>query len=329
MPELPEVETVRAGLVRHVLHRPLASAEVLHPRAVRHQAGGAAELQADLQGRAFRAAVRRGKFLWLELEESESLPQARAMPPDHALLIHLGMSGQLLIQQAEPSESGRTATSTVLPAAEQLARPVTTTTAHVRVRLRFSDGGQLWFVDQRTFGYLRSVPLVTTEDHAPGGQGSELPLVPLPAAHIGRDLLDPALDVAAAIRRIRARSTEIKRALLDQALLSGIGNIYADEALWRAELHGTERTDVVPGERLAVLLEQARVVMTEALAAGGTSFDAMYVDVDGASGYFARSLDVYGRAGQPCRRCAATIRREPFMGRGSFSCPGCQPPPHH
>lgn len=323
MPELPEVETVRAGLVRHVLHRPLAAADVLHPRAVRHQAGGASELHADLQGRAFRAAVRRGKFLWLELEEAD---RDAPVSPDHALMVHLGMSGQLLIQP--PASPGTPHAATALPAAEQLARPVTSTTAHVRVRLRFVDGGQLWFVDQRTFGYVRSVPLVATDDHAPGGQGSELPLVPLPAAHIARDLLDPAIDVPAVIQSLRARRTEIKRAILDQALVSGIGNIYADEALWRAELHGTERTDLVPAGQLAALLEHARAVMSEALAAGGTSFDAMYVDVDGAGGYFERSLDAYGRAGQPCRRCGTAIRREQFMNRGSFSCPACQPPPH-
>ncbi|TRW45835.1 bifunctional DNA-formamidopyrimidine glycosylase/DNA-(apurinic or apyrimidinic site) lyase [Georgenia yuyongxinii] len=332
MPELPEVETVRAGLAVRVVGRTVADVDVLHPRAVRRQTGGAAELVARLRGRTVTAAVRRGKYLWLTLGTDA------AAPPDEALLAHLGMSGQLLVQEpdqrraagipdlgapflAPPGERPVDLTATRPPT---LVRTIPATTAHLRVRLRFDDGGELWFVDQRTFGHLMATTTVPTEDGAPGGLGSDAPVLPGPVAHIARDLLDPALDRSALVRRTRARVTEVKRALLDQSLVSGVGNIYADEALWRARLHGTRRTDRLPGARLGSLFDDAAAVMRDALAVGGTSFDALYVDVEGAAGYFARSLAVYGRTGMPCPRCGAPVRREQFMNRSSYSCPRCQ-----
>ncbi|WP_448072796.1 bifunctional DNA-formamidopyrimidine glycosylase/DNA-(apurinic or apyrimidinic site) lyase [Georgenia yuyongxinii] len=336
MPELPEVETVRAGLAARVVGRTVADVDVLHPRAVRRQAGGAAELTARVRGRTVTAAVRRGKYLWLTLGTDA------AAPPDEALLAHLGMSGQLLVQEpGEAREGGAgapagSATATFLaPPGERpvdltatqpptLVRTVPATTAHLRVRLRFADGGQLWFVDQRTFGHVMAAATVPTDDGGPGGHGSTAPVLPGPVAHIARDLLDPVLDRAALVRRTRARVTEVKRALLDQSLVSGVGNIYADEALWRARLHGTRRTDRLPPARLRALFDDAAAVMREALAVGGTSFDTLYVDVEGAAGYFARSLAVYGRAGMPCPRCGAPVRREQFMNRSSYSCPQCQ-----
>jgi formamidopyrimidine-DNA glycosylase len=212
-----------------------------------------------------------------------------------AMLAHLGMSGQMLVRPVGYEDE-----------------------IHLRVRLRFADKGpELRFVDQRTFGGL-SLEELTEVD------GST---VPLPVAHIGRDPLDSRFDQAAAVRKIRHRHTEIKRALLDQNVVSGIGNIYADEALWRAKLHGARPTDKLSAAKLAELLEAATEVMTEALKAGGTSFDALYVNVNGQSGYFDRSLAVYGQEGMPCTRCGRPIRREPFMNRSSYSCPRCQPRP--
>ncbi|MCK6211976.1 bifunctional DNA-formamidopyrimidine glycosylase/DNA-(apurinic or apyrimidinic site) lyase [Georgenia sp. EYE_87] len=331
MPELPEVETVRRGLAGRVLGRPVAGIEVHHPRSVRRQPGGARELADRLAGQQFTAAVRRGKYLWLTLGEGPGAP------PDQALVVHLGMSGQLLVQEPAGARRGAEAdpptafladgerpadlTATLPPT---VVRDIPLTTAHLRVRIDLADGGQLWFVDQRTFGHVMAVDTVPTVDGAPGGLGSDDAVVPAPVAHIARDLLDPALDRADLVRRTRARRTEIKRALLDQTLVSGVGNIYADEALWRARLHGARRTDVLRPERLRGLFDAATDVMHEALAVGGTSFDALYVDVDGAAGFFARSLAVYGRAGRPCPRCGAVVRREEFMNRGSFSCPRCQ-----
>jgi formamidopyrimidine-DNA glycosylase len=338
VPELPEVETVRRGLAARVLGRPVAGVEVHHPRSVRRQPGGGRELSDRLAGQTFTAAVRRGKYLWLTLGETPG------SPPDQAMVVHLGMSGQLLLQEpagARRADAPADARGAANPAADFLAvgdrpadltatlpptivRDIPLTTAHLRVRITLADGGQLWFVDQRTFGHVMAVDTVPTADGAPGGLGSDAAVVPAPVAHIARDLLDPALDRKDLVRRTRARRTEVKRALLDQSLVSGVGNIYADEALWRARLHGTRRTDVLRPDRLRALFDAATEVMGEALAVGGTSFDALYVDVDGAAGFFARSLAVYGRAGLPCPRCGAIVRREEFMNRGSFSCPRCQ-----
>ena len=211
--------------------------------------------------------------------------------PDEAVLAHLGMSGQLLVRPpGSPDET------------------------HLRVRLTFADDGpELRFVDQRTFGGLAVVDLVDG--------------VPEPVAHIGRDPLDPLFDDAAWVAALRRRRTGLKRALLDQRLASGIGNIYADEALWRARLHWARATDTLPRPKALLVLGAARAVMVEALEKGGTSFDSLYVDVNGESGYFDRSLHVYGRTGEPCDRCGRLVVREAFMNRSSFRCPHCQPRP--
>ncbi|OZM78407.1 bifunctional DNA-formamidopyrimidine glycosylase/DNA-(apurinic or apyrimidinic site) lyase [Pseudonocardia sp. MH-G8] len=290
MPELPEVEVVRRGLADHVLDRTIERVTVAHPRAVRRHVEGAADFSARLAGRVISAARRRGKYLWLDLDGGTE--------GEDAVLAHLGMSGQMLVADAD--------------------RPDET---HLRVRTRFADGGpELRFVDQRTFGGLSVHPLVPA---AGGG------LLPAPVAHIARDPMDPAFDLDAAVAGIRRRRTALKRALLDQTVVSGIGNIYADEALWRARLHGARPTDRLTRAQARAALEAATEVMAEALAAGGTSFDALYVNVNGASGYFDRSLAVYGQADRPCPRCGTPIRRDPFMNRSSFTCPRCQPRPRN
>lgn len=278
MPELPEVETVRAGLERHVVGSTIAEVEVLHSRPVRRHPTGPTGFVAELRGRTLTAARRRGKYLWLPLDDG------------NALLGHLGMSGQLLVQPpAAPDER------------------------HLRVRFTLERPLELRFVDQRMFGGL-----------AVSAGGAELPPE---IAHIARDPIDPEFDVEAFVRRVRRSASGIKRLLLDQTVISGVGNIYADEALWRARLHG-ER----PGNRLgaAVLRElvgHVRDVMADALAQGGTSFDALYVNVNGESGYFDRSLNAYGREDEPCRRCGTPMRRVAFMNRSSYFCPVCQPAP--
>jgi len=278
VPELPEVETVRRGLERHVTGRTIATVQVLHPRAVRRHLAGPEEFSAALAGRGFGRARRRGKYLWLSVGED-------------ALLAHLGMSGQLLV-----GEPGRPASP------------------HVRVWFTFADGGpDLRFTDQRTFGHMTFVR-----------DGAELPG---PIAHIAPDPFEPAFDAEVLAARLRSRRTGIKRALLDQSLVSGIGNIYADESLWRAGLHWARPTETLNGPEVARLLAAVREVLGEALAVGGTSFDSLYVNVNGDSGYFERSLAVYGREGLPCRTCGTPVRREKFMNRSSYSCPRCQPRP--
>jgi formamidopyrimidine-DNA glycosylase len=278
VPELPEVEVVRAGLAGHVVGRRLGVVEVLHPRPVRRHLAGAADFAAALQGRAFTAVRRRGKYLWLPLDDGA------------ALLAHLGMSGQLLLQPHEaPPER------------------------HLRVRLPLDDGTDLRFVDQRMFGGL-----------SVSAGGAELPQE---IAHIARDPLDPDFDEDLFARRVRRRRTGIKRLLLEQTLVSGVGNIYADEALWLAETHGDRPGDRLRRADVLAVLGACRTVMTAALAQGGTSFDSLYVNVNGESGYFDRSLEVYGREGLPCRRCGTAIRRVPFTNRSSYFCPRCQRPP--
>lgn len=279
MPELPEVEVVRRGVDQWATGREVAHVEVLHPRAVRTMHGPLREL---LIGREFTCASRRGKYLWLPLE-----------PGDECLVIHLGMSGQVLMQPArQPDEK------------------------HLRVRIVFSDGRrEMRFVDQRTFGGMYVDALVP--DSATGR-------LPRTVAHIARDLLDPLCDRTAVVQRIRSKDTEIKRVLLDQTVVSGIGNIYADEALWRAKVHGGRKACALSLATVGQLLTHADEVMREALSQGGTSFDSLYVNVNGQSGYFSRDLAAYGREGEPCLRCGSAIRREAFMNRSSFSCPRCQ-----
>jgi formamidopyrimidine-DNA glycosylase len=325
VPELPEVETVRRGLERGVAGRTVVDVVVGHPRVVRRHVAGAPDFVARLTGRTVLSVRRRGKYLWLPLDSGD------------ALTGHLGMSGQLL----------------VVPPDSPLQK-------HLHVRMRLSDsslpgGRELRFVDQRTFGGLLVVP-----------DGDPVP--PL-LAHIARDPLDPEFDderFVDAVRRrrtgikralldqtlvsglgniyadetlwrtglhgarlipVRRRRTGIKRALLDQTLVSGLGNIYADETLWRTGLHGARPTELLTRPAVRRLLAHARDVLREAVQAGGTSFDALYVSAEGVSGLFEQSLNAYGREGEPCARCGTPIRREAFMNRSSFRCPRCQPRP--
>ncbi|MBZ5737063.1 bifunctional DNA-formamidopyrimidine glycosylase/DNA-(apurinic or apyrimidinic site) lyase [Nocardioides mangrovi] len=281
MPELPEVEVVRSGLERHVVGATITRVDVLHPRPVRRDVRGPAGFAAALVDRRIVAARRRGKYLWLPLDNGD------------ALLGHLGMSGQILVQPPDaPAER------------------------HLRVRFALDgadEGREMRFVDQRMFGGL-----------SVSAGGAELPSE---IAHIARDPLDPEFDEDLFVRKVRKRTSGVKRQLLDQGLVSGVGNIYADEALWRARIHGDRPGDRLSATQVRELLGHARDVMVAALGEGGTSFDALYVNVNGESGYFDRSLHAYGREGEPCDRCGAPVRRIAFMNRSSYFCPVCQPVP--
>ncbi|WAC65600.1 bifunctional DNA-formamidopyrimidine glycosylase/DNA-(apurinic or apyrimidinic site) lyase [Agrococcus sp. SL85] len=284
MPELPEVEVVRAGLAPAVDGARVDAVEVLDARSVARHDGGAAAFEGALVGRRLALPERRGKFLWIPLA-------AEGAAPRQALLAHLGMSGQMLLRE-----------------------PGAPADRHTRIRLVLSHPAhgplEVRFADQRLFGGLAVRPLVDG--------------VPDHASHIALDPVDARFDAAAVARRLRLRRQGVKAALLDQTLVSGIGNIYADEALWRSRLHYA-----TPGERLTqaralALLADVRDVLDLALAEGGTSFDAQYVNVNGQAGYFAHSLNAYGRGGQPCPRCGATMVREPWANRSSHRCPRCQ-----
>ena len=313
---------------------------------------GPAQFEAALTGRALRGAYRRGKYLWLTLSEPDG------ELADEALVVHLGMSGQLLVRDepGDDSDSDSGNDSEARAAFDEQPR-------HLRVALelgtagatggaastnrastgRTSAGQRLLFVDQRIFGGMFLSPLVpdvpaavATNEVAPDEMGqSEVPehfLVPEAVKHIARDPLDEFFDPAAVRRKFLRTSSGIKKVLLDQSVISGVGNIYADEALWRARLHYAKPARTLSAAQTRDLLAAVTQVLRESLAAGGTSFDALYVNVLGESGYFERSLNAYGRAGEPCHRCAeagrtSLIVREPFQNRSSYRCPHCQRAP--
>lgn len=294
MPELPEVEVVRRGVQRWATDGEITAVDILDKRSLRRHHSGPENFTAQLIGQHLSAGQRRGKYLWLPFDNGF-----------RAIIVHLGMSGQLLICQPG------------MPDQKHLKIRITYTTAEGIYELRF--------VDQRIFGGLYLDTLVPTQDHPEE-------LIPNTIAHIGRDPLDKHFDTEVIFRKLRARKSNLKRALLDQSLSSGIGNIYADEALFRAKLHFGRPTETLTRKEVTGVYQAAEEVMRLALAQGGTSFDALYVNVNGESGYFARSLNVYGRQGQPCLRCQKSgieiqITRTKFMNRSAYFCPRCQPVP--
>ncbi|WP_282837840.1 bifunctional DNA-formamidopyrimidine glycosylase/DNA-(apurinic or apyrimidinic site) lyase [Microbacterium flavum] len=304
MPELPEVEVVRAGLAPAVIGARIDAVTVPDVRALTRHTGDAASFEAALTGRTITAAARRGKFLWLPLADAAGAGPA-AIRQGEAIIAHLGMSGQLLLRPTgAPPER------------------------HERIRLdiahpRHGDLAVV-FADQRTFGSLALDHLVPTPDGSPAGWGTDAAAVPSQVAHIARDPLDPAFSDSRFSATVRAKRSAIKRVLLDQTVLSGVGNIYADESLWASRIHPETPGAALSARAVARLLAEIRAVLHRALAEGGTSFDAQYVNVNGQAGYFAHSLNAYGRAGQPCPRCGRPIVRAAFMNRSSHFCPYCQ-----
>jgi len=286
VPELPEVEVVRAGLEPAVTGATVESVAVYDERSLRRHPGPSEDFVDRLTGRGMLAPERRGKFMWIPLDGGQE-----------ALVLHLGMSGQVLLRD-RATDDLRT---------------------RIRLELVHPEHGalRLNFVDQRIFGSMAIDTLVQTKDHP-------LQLVPTAVAHIARDPLDERFDDAAFLTRLAKKSTTIKRALLDQTLISGIGNIYADESLWAAKIHYEQPTATLSRPRARVLLAEVRAVLAKALAEGGTSFDEQYLNVNGQSGYFAHSLNAYGQQGEPCPRCGRPIVREQFMNRGSHFCRHCQ-----
>lgn len=300
MPELPEVEVVRAGLAPAVTGARVTAVDVLDSRALTRHDAASGDFERLVTGARVEAAVRRGKFLWLPFGD------------DRAIVGHLGMSGQLLLRTPDHPGDDRH--------------------GRIRLHLEHPEHGELRvdFVDQRTFGSLAVDRLVPTADgeiagFSGGVTGPWARSIPTQVAHIARDPLDPAFDDQAFFDALGRRASGVKRVLLDQHVVSGVGNIYADEALWAVRLHGEQPAASVSRRRARELLAAVREVLERALAEGGTSFDEQYVNVNGASGYFAHSLNAYGRAGLPCPRCGTPMVREAFMNRSSHRCPRCQP----
>lgn len=308
MPELPEVESVRRGVDEWTAGTTITGAEVADPRILgttsqrRIDPSAASEFVTAVTGSHILGAERRGKFMWLSLGEGTvhsagGVAAGQPMPrPELGILVHLGMSGQLRIHTP----------------GEEIHR-------HTRAILHLDSERELRFVDQRIFGHIGLQPLVH-------GYGR---LVPASAVHIAADPLEPAFDPERVVTELAKKRTAIKAALLDQTLISGIGNIYADEALFRAGVHPLAVPARTRKSRLVEVLESATKVMSDALAEGGTSFDALYVNVNGESGYFDRALLVYGRGGQECVRCGTEIVKITVGGRGTHFCPNCQKPPRY
>lgn len=303
MPELPEVEVVRSGLEPAVTGAVITRVEVIDDRSLKRHRGPSEDFVHRLEGRSIAAAARRGKFMWLPLL-AETSGDAQTEPRE-ALVTHLGMSGQVLLRPGGAEDDRFTRIRV------EIEHPV-----HGALRLNFAD--------QRRFGSMAIDELVATPDGLAGGHGSPSPTVPRQAAHIARDPLDPGFDAAAFSTSLSRRSSGIKRVLLDQSVISGVGNIYADESLWAARIHHDQPASSLSRARVRTLLAEVRAVLERALAEGGTSFDTQYVNVNGEAGYFAHSLNAYGRQGLPCPRCRATMRRVSFMNRGSHFCPRCQ-----
>jgi formamidopyrimidine-DNA glycosylase len=314
VPELPEVEVVRAGLAPAVTGAVVAGVEVLDARSLKRHDAASGAFDALVTGARIEAAVRRGKFLWLPFQPAIRRADASGEAPTQqtlALVGHLGMSGQMLLRTPDHPGDDRH--------------------ARVRLHLEHPEHGELRvdFVDQRIFGSLAVDRMVPTADgevagFSAGVTGSWATTIPTQVAHIARDPLDPAFDDRAFLAALARRATGIKRVLLDQGVVSGIGNIYADESLWAAKLHPEQPAASISRVKARELLAAVREVLQKALAEGGTSFDAQYVNVNGASGYFAHSLNAYGQTGKPCPRCGTPIVREPFMNRSSHRCPRCQ-----
>lgn len=312
MPELPEVEVVRSGLAAHIIGAQIDAVTVHDARSVRRFAPGAAAFETLLSGRTILDISRRGKYLWLTLTPG-------ADGQDDALVVHLGMSGQVLLKEPEFAHE-----------------------KHLKIRceLTFTTGEQyeMRFVDQRIFGGMFLDPWAATTNRAgepvAAASSSELGEARIPAsvAHIARDPLDENFDYDAFRAVIRTKRQGIKKLLLDQSVISGVGNIYADEALWRVPLHYAKPGQSLTNAQTKALVKAAQDVMRESLKQGGTSFDDLYVNVNGESGYFERGLNAYGREGKPCKRCEAegkfsVMVREPFGGRSSYRCPRCQRKP--
>lgn len=298
MPELPEVETIRKGLQARVVGKTIRVAEGEGGRLTRNNPGGAEQVRSALAGSKIISVERRGKFMWWVLDG-----------PEDSLVVHLGMSGQVRTSSADPELTNEES----FQKGPELGR-------HEHLRLTLDDGSQVHFIDPRMFGQLT---LSTLVKDAMGR------LIPSSAAHIAPDVLELETDHAVdqLVKQFKSRNRFVKTMLLDQQIVSGIGNIYADEALFASGIQGARQAAKLPLPKLRTLIQECRSVTRRAVKVGGTSFDDLYVDVDGNPGYFERELFVYGREDHPCRRCGTTVKRITLQGRSHFFCPRCQPKP--
>jgi len=276
MPELPEVETVRRDLEKEALGRRIKSVEVTGNRSIRRHTNKK-QFVARLENQKIESIERRGKNLLLSLGED-------------LLVVHLGMSGQLL----------KTA-------------PRDAVAKHTHVTISFTQGGQIRFVDPRTFGELFVVAKERFAEEAP-----EL-------ADLGFDPIEDVLSWNDFGNRLIARRVKLKTLLMDQKFVAGIGNIYSDEILWNAGLRFDRGSESVSTQEVRRLYRAMGEVLQEAIKLRGSSLsDMQYCDLYGNPGGYQAEHKVYAREGEPCRRCRHTIERVKWGGRSAFFCPGCQ-----
>jgi formamidopyrimidine-DNA glycosylase len=287
VPELPEVETVRRGLQQVTLEQTIADGEVLLARTIAYPDRPSAFLK-GLQGAAIASWQRRGKYLLAQLKYPES--SASKQRDAGWLGVHLRMTGQLLW----------------LPVSAPLQK-------HTRVRLFFGDRQELRFVDQRTFGQMWWVP--------PGQQPVEIITA---LARLGPEPFESDFSAEYLAERLRQRRCPIKNALLNQALIAGVGNIYADEALFRSGIHPTTLAATLKPAQIDKLYTSILAVLQTGIEEGGTSFSD-FMNVQGINGNYGGMAWVYDRKEQPCRVCNAPIQRIKLAGRSSHFCPNCQP----
>jgi formamidopyrimidine-DNA glycosylase len=294
MPELPEVETVRRGLEPRVTGRRINSIEIREPRLLRLSPLTDLTL---LSGQTIHGLKRRGKYLVFVLER-------------HYLIFHLGMTGQLTVHDLASWDAKRSNDCRLMDAE---APPQHPPDPHTHAHLLLDGGVAVLFRDVRKFGRVFLV----------GGEASSLPEF-FERRGLGLEPFTEDYNLAAFLARLSARNLKLKSLLLDQAFVAGVGNIYADEALFEAGLHPERKVDSLHRVDKERLFKAVRVVLERGIAFGGTSLRD-YVNCEGAPGRNQEELYVYGRTGEPCLRCSEPIRKILVSQRGTHFCPACQP----
>jgi formamidopyrimidine-DNA glycosylase len=286
MPELPEVETVRLQLKHKILGKTIDSVEVFHMRTVEHNRS----FGKKLKGKPFADIDRVGKLMIFSFKDENNL----------FLLAHLKMTGQFFFvdKKGEVAGGGHSMTAADIKLPHK----------HTRVAFHFTDGTTLYFNDMRLFGYTK---LANAREVAKAREG------------FGPEPIDPEFDVDLFTEKLKRRNTPIKAALLDQSFIAGLGNIYVDEALWRAKVSPMRRASLVTKKEAAAIAAASGDVMNESIAIGGTTFQS-FADTDGHAGNFSSYLRVFGKQGDKCSRCGSVILKTRCAGRGTHYCPGCQ-----
>lgn len=287
MPELPEVEVVRQQLREHVRGKTIAAIDIFHSKTVGHD-----ESFIDrLVGVTISEIDRIGKLMIFSFQSHDDL----------FMLAHLKMTGQFFYVQNETMVTGGGHTMTTSDTA-RFPGP------HTRVAFYFTDGSALYFNDMRLFGYTKLADARKTA---------------LARSGFGPEPHSPEFDLDWFVERVRKRTAPIKAVLLDQKFVAGLGNIYVDEALWRAQIKPTRKASTLTKAEARALGVAAGDVLRESIAKKGTTFQR-FTDTDGKPGNFSSQLKVFGKQDTACPRCATLIKKIRVAGRGTHYCPGCQ-----